>query len=211
VCIAAAALFACRGILGIEEGTDDAGREAGSNTPDASASSDSAASTLADGATSPNDASAAKETGQPLVDGATSSPLDWAEWPMPGTSPGAANYLATADTVTDKTTGLMWERGFSAKVMYANAPAHCITLTAGGFSDWRMPTWIELVSLVDYGRSNPAIDVSTFPSTPNDFFWSGTINARTQLPLAVFFFSGAVSSIPTNSSQLWRVRCVRMP
>jgi hypothetical protein len=43
------------------------------------------------------------------------------------------------------------------------------------FNDWRMPKLSELVSIVHYGRTNPAIDTDYFPNTPIDNFWSGSL------------------------------------
>uniref|UniRef100_UPI004055A790 Lcl C-terminal domain-containing protein n=1 Tax=Candidatus Electronema sp. TaxID=2698783 RepID=UPI004055A790 len=42
-----------------------------------------------------------------------------------------------------------------------------------GFNDWRMPTVKELGSLVNYGRSGPAIDTDYFPNTLSSAVWSG--------------------------------------
>ena len=41
-----------------------------------------------------------------------------------------------------------------------------------GASDWRMPGFDELVSIVHYGRRFPAIDTDYFPNTTSDDFWS---------------------------------------
>jgi hypothetical protein len=43
-----------------------------------------------------------------------------------------------------------------------------------GFSDWRMPTWLELQGIAHLGRTNPAIDPTYFPNTPSSNFWSGS-------------------------------------
>jgi hypothetical protein len=56
-------------------------------------------------------------------------------------------------------------------VVDVNASALC------GKTDWRMPTVKELVGIVDFGRSNQAIDPAYFPNTPNPVFWSGSPNA----------------------------------
>jgi len=43
-----------------------------------------------------------------------------------------------------------------------------------GFSDWRLPTRRELLSIVDNGRYKPAIDTRSFPNTPAAYYWSST-------------------------------------
>ena len=45
-----------------------------------------------------------------------------------------------------------------------------------GYSDWRVPTTEELESIVNYGRTNPAIDTNYFPNTPGSYFWSALPN-----------------------------------
>jgi hypothetical protein len=42
----------------------------------------------------------------------------------------------------------------------------------GGFSNWRMPTVKELMSIVDIGNSNPAIDSNYFPNTLSASYWT---------------------------------------
>lgn len=56
------------------------------------------------------------------------------------------------------------------KFVYAvNASGWC------GFRDWRMPSIEELGSIVNYGRSMPAIDQAVFPNMPQPAgFWSAT-------------------------------------
>ncbi len=47
-----------------------------------------------------------------------------------------------------------------------------------GRHDWRMPTMDELIGIVDYGKSNPAIDTGYFPNTPqNSSAWSSSPDA----------------------------------
>jgi hypothetical protein len=40
-----------------------------------------------------------------------------------------------------------------------------------------MPTRMELVGIVDYGRSYPAIDPTYFPNTPSSGVWSDSPSA----------------------------------
>ncbi|CAK0761691.1 DUF1566 domain-containing protein [Gammaproteobacteria bacterium] len=46
-----------------------------------------------------------------------------------------------------------------------------------GYHDWRMPTKKELVSIVNYGNSNPSISIGYFPNTPASYFWSASASA----------------------------------
>ena len=43
--------------------------------------------------------------------------------------------------------------------------------TLCGASDWRLPSRKELLSLVHYGSSTPAIDSARFPNTTANYFW----------------------------------------
>jgi hypothetical protein len=102
---------------------------------------------------------------------------NWAEWPMPNTEPGTPNqasYTIGNDgaTVTDNITGLMWERYVpSTTYLWTDAGRACPGRTTGGYSDWRLPTLVELISIADHTRTFPSIDISTFPSTPSAYFW----------------------------------------
>jgi len=87
-------------------------------------------------------------------------------------------------TVTDTSTGLMWEQdtardtqGNYDTMTWEEALAYCESRTLGGHTDWRLPTIKELRSLVDYTRYNPAINTTYFPNTVSSRYWSSTTNA----------------------------------
>ena len=85
-------------------------------------------------------------------------------------------------TVTDNTTGLMWEqktddgssRDKDIKRTWNESLQYCEDLVLGGYSDWRLPTSREQERIVDTGKSNPAVDTQFFPNTQNAIYWSGT-------------------------------------
>ena len=56
------------------------------------------------------------------------------------------------------------------RVNHAAAEKACAALGDG----WRLPTRIELLSLVDDTRSEPAIDVARFPDTQSAAYWTAT-------------------------------------
>ena len=79
-----------------------------------------------------------------------------------------------------------------------------------GASDWRMPSDVELQSIVDYGRTNPAIDTSYFPNTPaNNAFWSASPRADdSSLAWGISSSDGGISEFRKNYNGI-SVRLVR--
>lgn len=113
---------------------------------------------------------------------------DWAQWPMPNgpaaVANGAPNAMSFTDngdgTVTDKITGLMWQQSSFGPSTWSQALAHCPTLTLGGHTDWRLPTRIELLSLVDYSvtfGTTLMVNSTYFPSLADAYYWTSTVRA----------------------------------
>ena len=81
-------------------------------------------------------------------------------------------------TATDTVTGLMWQRVDGGEMTYENAIIYCDTLTLGGYSNWRLPSPHEGLSILNL-QLNPAIDGSIFSSTGGnaDYWWTNTRQA----------------------------------
>jgi hypothetical protein len=114
--------------------------------------------------------------------------------------------------VTDNVTGLQWEQpamGCSAGCDQADAAAYCASLSLAGHSDWRLPTRIELVSIVDDTQHSPAIDPTFFPGTSNQYFKTSSVPASG--PGNSFVIGGAEgdTAIGSTSPPVGTVRCVR--
>jgi hypothetical protein len=104
--------------------------------------------------------------------------------------PNPASYdISMPGIAVDEVTGLMWERmstgqtasegctvGTTGILACSNRYAidHCAANRLGGYSDWRLPTVLELLSLVDFTQAGAAIDPVTFADTPLYAFWSIT-------------------------------------
>jgi hypothetical protein len=83
----------------------------------------------------------------------------------------AAEWSAVLDTTTD----LIWSaQNLSSKRLNWNeAEAAVAKLDLLGAKDWRLPTRLELLCLVDETRDRPAIDESFF-SCESDWYWTST-------------------------------------
>jgi hypothetical protein len=136
------------------------------------------------------------------------------------TSTSIAKY---GEVVVDSLTKLMWQRYVTSDTTRypwqntANpsntAAAYCNTLNSNGYggynTDWRLPTPIELQSLVDYNISSGAtIDTEAFPGTPATWFWSSSSDVyNTNYAWHVEFSTGVVEGYDKALS--YYVRCVR--
>jgi hypothetical protein len=143
--------------------------------------------------------------------------------------------ICGSDSCTDRTTGLEWQRcvadrngndcasGDASLLVWQQAVTYCDRLTLADRDDWRLPSIYELISIVDYLNSNPAINGEDYPSTPTAPTWSSTdctTNALSPAAWNVNFASGSISSGAKNMLVLQRmvifpptynVRCVRGP
>ncbi|MCW6011070.1 DUF1566 domain-containing protein [Micromonospora sp. CPCC 205371] len=139
----------------------------------------------------------------------------WASWPMPnpkGTGlPNATNYTDLGDgSVRDNVTCLVWQKAFSVeKLTWSAAKSYCAGLSVGG-TDWRLPSRIELTSIMDFTRSGPAIDTTAFQGVAN-FFWTGSPWAVAHDPPYAWvmnFYEGLASNAG-NTTATYHARCVR--
>jgi hypothetical protein len=79
-----------------------------------------------------------------------------------------------------------------------------------GAQDWRMPTELELIGIVNNGRVNPAIDTGYFPNTPSDKFWSSTAYSINSVNAwNVNFSTGSLYVYNSAKSDNYHVRLVR--
>jgi gluconolactonase len=114
-------------------------------------------------------------------------------------------------TIEDKVTRLIWQKtGPTAKMTWEQALVHAEELALAGQEDWRLPNIKELRTLTDITLTNPAIDLTVFPDSSSDDYWSSTTLAgHPDRAWTVNFRFGIVSYQPKTADLL--IRCVRGP
>lgn len=147
---------------------------------------------------------------------------DWATWPMPNpvsaALPNPASYTSMTGYVINNVTKLWWQQPLytsnnvgmscSGGCMQAEAIAYCSNLSLGGQNDWRLPTRVELVSIVDYTQVSPAINATAFPDTPAVGYWTSSPYVNTPgSAWYIDFGDGTAEGVPVAFPT--SVRCVR--
>lgn len=74
--------------------------------------------------------------------------------------------------IYDSITGLMWQRLDGGEMTYENAILYCDTLQLGSYSDWRLPSPLEALSILNLQMNNPALDTQFFTKTNAEYWWT---------------------------------------
>ncbi len=121
------------------------------------------------------------------------------------------SYTYNGDgTVTDNVTGLMWQQSYYEYVMSEDGAArYCTSLSLGGHSDWRLPTVLDLLTIVDYSGVSPATNATFFPYTETtEPYWAINVyESDESFSWAVGFDAGEASN--HDSMVELYARCVR--
>ena len=102
----------------------------------------------------------------------------------------------------------MWEQAPAGTADWQGAIDTCEGLSLAGNDDWRLPNVRELQSVVDYGRSNPAINPLFFPDANPSPHWTSTTNPGAT-DKAYYVDFGAGNAGNADKINLAYVRCVR--
>ncbi|MFZ4564399.1 MAG: DUF1566 domain-containing protein [Bacteroidales bacterium] len=118
-------------------------------------------------------------------------------------------------TVTDNNTGLMWQKTDGGEMTFENAASYCDNLSLGGFTDWRVPKGIELLSLNNYNHVNPALNTVYFAQTQAQYWWSSETQVGDPARVWVVNAGGGIGAHPktetlsSGGTKLFHVRAVR--
>lgn len=121
---------------------------------------------------------------------------------------GVNHFIENKDgTVTDRSTGLMWQKGDSGRGMdWQAALEYAESLELAGYKNWRLPNAKELQSIVDYERSvqtsgtaaiNPIFQTTEIKDPEGrrqfPYFWTSTthLDGRNPYDSAVYIAFGS--------------------
>lgn len=133
-----------------------------------------------------------------------------ATWPEP-------RFVDNGDeTITDKLTGLMWDKNANrhGRLDWSTALTTVSGLTHATYSDWRLPNIVEMLSLVNRGQSGSTswltsvgfVDVQSSPDVVNYRYWTGT-HASEGRSYSVNLLDGTPTSLEyAIAASVWAVR-----
>jgi len=113
--------------------------------------------------------------------------------------------------VRDNNTGLVWEQSpatFLPGPTWIDARLQCIEKNVGGSRGWRLPSVVELASLIDPSLPAPFVP-PVFTGVQLSSYWSATTNVGTSTVWTVGFDQGHAGwAGKSSNSSVW---CVRGP
>jgi hypothetical protein len=231
-------VFAALGCSGTASSTGRGGSGGGTGDATATGATGGAIATggsNATGGATATGGSGGKASGGASGSGGTGSPdacvpatcgtHKWPCWHMPNPAasglPNPASYTDLGNgAVRDDVTCLVWEKAPDATQGFWQANSeHCASLVASnfaGYSDWRLPTRVEMASLVDFARTGDAIDTTAFSKEPSGYYrtgsdWYETITGQNSSGFSWIYgmSSGFTSNAYAKATSNAYVRCVR--
>ena len=113
--------------------------------------------------------------------------------------------------VVDRQQGLMWQDNNEVANLehtWKSAVQYCHNLSLGGYTDWKLPNYEELLSIVDYNRYDPAI-VKTFMNVgTSSNYWTETKHIEQFSSAWIVYFYNGYTYIDDMKTEN-HVRCVR--
>lgn len=113
------------------------------------------------------------------------------------------------ETVTDRTTGLIWQQSEFGAMTWQDALTFCSTLSLAGYRNWRLPDIISLQSLTDPKRLKPALDPAYFPRVQSTHYWTSSEYMADKSKAWEVGFGNGDLYFHTKTDLPTYVRCVR--
>lgn len=118
-------------------------------------------------------------------------------------------------TVTDRVTGLVWQKTDGGEMTWEKAGEYARNLRLGGHADWRLPNGMELLGIMNHGMHGPAMDTAVFTKTTARYWWTDTPRADDASKVWVVNSGGGIGAhakaqtVSAGGDRPMHVRCVR--
>jgi hypothetical protein len=133
------------------------------------------------------------------------------------------NFTDNLDgTITDNKTGIKWMKcsygqsygagscsGSATTANWSNAKTNCANLNFAGQTGWRLPSFFELETIVNYGKSMPALD-SIFVVQQGYYYWTSDEYKVDTTKAWVLYSSYGNSNYNNLKTNLSPFRCARL-
>jgi len=122
-----------------------------------------------------------------------------------------SRWQSKGEVVTDTKLGLTWQDNSAVKntkKKWKAAKEYCQNLSLEGYNDWRLPSYNELLTIVDYDKYDPAIIPSFKNASSSDFYWSSSVYVPFDKTAWIVHFEDG-STHTGYKIYKYSVRCVR--
>lgn len=131
-------------------------------------------------------------------------------------SGNAPSFADSGDgTVTDKITGLVWQKTDGGEMTWERAQEYARNLRLAGHEDWRLPGSMELFSIMNHGMHGPAMDTRFFERSAARYWWTDSPRADDPSRIWLVNTGGGIGAhaktetISAGGERPVHVRCVR--
>lgn len=125
-------------------------------------------------------------------------------------------YVDNGDgTITDRVTGLMWQKTDGGEMSWEKAKDYARNLRIGSHQDWRLPTSMDLFSILNHDRHGPAMDTHFFARTEAQYWWTDSPLAGDNSKVWLVNAGGGIGAhaaretTSAGGDRTVHVRCVR--
>jgi hypothetical protein len=120
-------------------------------------------------------------------------------------------WIKMNNIVKDTKLGLIWQDSKSTKIRkkrWEDGKQYCANLTLSGANNWRLPSYNELLSIVNYSRHEPSI-VKPFRNTnKTGYYWTST-DVITNAAYAWYVSAQFGLTYTYSKDEVCYIRCVR--
>jgi len=121
----------------------------------------------------------------------------------------ADNFIKKGNIVLDKAANLVWQDDTSVievKKSWFDADKYCKSLSIDGINEWRVPSYDELITIVDYNKHTLAV-MSAFKHVISEYYWSSNEDDKNAKNAKNVYFGNGCPNANLKEDKYY-IRCV---